>query len=373
MSGPGRERIASRARTRSRRPSTLASPAAPRADGGCAHGPTIPRAPGRPALLAVAAAPVAARNENAVNAFDVTVLQSDASDASLVNGWGIVSGPTTPWWVSNEGTDTSTLYNAAGAKQALTVGVAGGPTGVVFNGGTSFPVTAGGTNVARFIFADAQRHHPGRGLAARPPRSSGQRRPNGVLHRPDDRHGRHAPYLYAADFANGRVDVYDGAFALQDVGGAFIDPSAPRGYDPFGIQERAHDLRRLRVPGPPATSRSGDGLGVVSAFGTDGSFRAASRPAERSTRRGASRSPGELGRFAGHLLVGNFGDGRINAFPPDARRLGGPRPPQDREPPPLVIDGLWGISFGKGAPTTGRPRACSSPPDLRRRPAGRSG
>src|SRR5262245_43754398 len=80
------------------------------------------------ALAALLATPVVATSPSAVNAFHVTVLQSDASDANLVNGWGIVSGPTTPWWVVNNGTDTSTLYNAAGAKVALTVAVAGEPT-----------------------------------------------------------------------------------------------------------------------------------------------------------------------------------------------------------------------------------------------------
>src|ERR1044072_7869863 len=68
-----------------------------------------------------------------------------AKDASLVNGWGLVAGPTTPWWTSNNGTGTSTLYSGAGAKQALTVTVAGAPTGTVFNGVASdFAVSAAG-------------------------------------------------------------------------------------------------------------------------------------------------------------------------------------------------------------------------------------
>jgi hypothetical protein len=77
------------------------------------------------------------------------------ADASLVNAWGLSAGPTTPWWSSNNGTNTSTLYNASGAKQALTVSVPGGPTGTVFNGSaTDFVVSQGGkSGAARSLFA----------------------------------------------------------------------------------------------------------------------------------------------------------------------------------------------------------------------------
>src|SRR5436305_2529535 len=96
------------------------------------------------------------------NWFNVYPLISDTAggtalraDASLVNGWGRSAGPTTPWWTSNNGTNTSTLYNGVGAKQALTVAVPGGPTGTVFNGdGTAFVVSSGGkSGAARFLFA----------------------------------------------------------------------------------------------------------------------------------------------------------------------------------------------------------------------------
>ncbi len=143
------------------------------------------------ALVAIAATPVVAKNPNAVNAYRVSVLQSNATDASLVNGWGIVSGPATPWWVSNNGTDTSTLYNGTtGAKIALTVAVAGGPTGVVFNGASAFPVTPGGTNFARFIFAtlDGTVQAWTGGLTASVVRAHGARRRQ--LHRARHRHGR---------------------------------------------------------------------------------------------------------------------------------------------------------------------------------------
>ena len=105
------------------------------------------------------AAPVGARVQD--NVFTVNNLVADTSgtapvtDASLVNGWGLSAGPTTPWWTSNNGTNTSTLYSGSGAKAALTVSVPGGPTGTVFNGNAAdFAVTQNGkTGAARFLFS----------------------------------------------------------------------------------------------------------------------------------------------------------------------------------------------------------------------------
>ena len=91
------------------------------------------------AVLAVLAGGAGARATDDI--FSVHALVSDGAahaapgtDASLVNGWGLSAGPTTPWWAANNGTNTSTLYSGVGAKAALTVAVAGGPTGTVFNG-----------------------------------------------------------------------------------------------------------------------------------------------------------------------------------------------------------------------------------------------
>jgi uncharacterized protein (TIGR03118 family) len=111
------------------------------------------------ATAAVVVAAAGARSQTAI--FTVHNLVSDtgtsgtATDASLVNGWGLTAGPTTPWWSSNNKTNTSTLYNGAGAKQALTVAVPGGPTGTVFNGNTAdFSISESGkSGAARFLFA----------------------------------------------------------------------------------------------------------------------------------------------------------------------------------------------------------------------------
>src|SRR5215470_16120505 len=108
------------------------------------------------ALLALGAAAAAvagtANGRTAAGIFNVHALVSDsggtaapATDSSLVNGWGLSAGPTTPWWTSNNGTNTSTLYSGVGSKAALTVTVAGAPTGTVFNGNANdFAVTQNG-------------------------------------------------------------------------------------------------------------------------------------------------------------------------------------------------------------------------------------
>src|SRR2546421_742913 len=113
-------------------------------------------------VAALLAATAAARVQAGPDIFTTHSLVSDdastpaaATDASLVNGWGLSAGPTTPWWASNNGTNASTLYSGAGAKVALTVAVAGGPTGTVFNGNAAdFAVSQNGkSGPARFLFA----------------------------------------------------------------------------------------------------------------------------------------------------------------------------------------------------------------------------
>src|SRR5580765_1972568 len=158
-----------------------------------------------------------------------------AKDASLVNGWGLSVGPTTPWWTSNNGTNTSTLYSGAGTKAALTVAVPGGPTGTVFNASsTDFVVSqAGKSAAARFLFATE-----GGTIMGWSPTVNGTVAVTGA-----DRSAGGAIYkglaiandhLYATDFHNGRVDVFDQSFNL--VTGGFTDPKIPAGFAPFGIQ-----------------------------------------------------------------------------------------------------------------------------------------
>ncbi len=315
-------------------------------------------------LLLVGVAPVAARNINSENAFVVTKLQSDVpgaalnTDPDLVNGWGIVAGPTTPWWVADNGTHKSTLYNGnSGAKVTqLIVDVAGAdnqpadPTGIVFNGvGTDFllnPTVS--TSGARFIFDGEDGAISGwaGGSASTVEFTSS----NGAIYKGlaiGTANGHQ--YLYANDFHNDHVDVIDASWHEQHWAGAFVDPGIPSGFAPFGIQNIAGHLfvTYAKQDADRHDEVDGAGLGYVSEFNTDGSFvgRVASR-GSLDAPWGLAWAPNDWERFGGHLLVGNFGNGRINAFRPTSSGWEDRGHLKDSSHHPIVIDGLWGIGFG---------------------------
>jgi uncharacterized protein (TIGR03118 family) len=311
------------------------------------------------ALLAVVATPVTAANVNSQNAFVVTALQTNETDSDLVNGWGIVAGPTTPWWVSDNGTNRSTLYNGnTGAKvTAVIVDIAGTagprtgrPTGIVFNG-TPTDFILSGTTAARFIFAseDGTVSGWGGGTTSTVKYTS----PDGGIYKglAIGKVGS-AGYLYAADFHNGRVDVLNSAWQLQSWAGAFVDPGIPAGFAPFGIQNLNGEIfvTYAKQDADAEDEIAGPGLGYVSAFGTDGSFhgRVASG-GDLNAPWGLAWAPASWERFGGHLLVGNFGDGRINGYRPTASGWEARGHLKDANHHPIVIDGLWGIGFGNNA------------------------
>ncbi len=331
--------------------------------------------------LMVGAAPVAADggrhdsgsgHHHARNAYVVTNLVSDGSvaaahvDPNLVNGWGITAGPTTPWWVSDNGMDRSTLYDGTGAAKPIVVSVAGGPTGDVFNGTPDFVVSAGGASApARFLFATEGGTIQGWNPGVPPPATSmmatvGADRSNvGAVYKglAIGQVGS-ANFLYATDFHNGRVDVFNGTFALQSWAGAFTDPHLPAGYAPFGIQNLGGRLFVTFAKQDAAAHDEvdGAGFGFVDVFGTDGTFqgRVATRD-DLNAPWGLAWAPAGFGRFSGDLLVGNFGDGRINAFAWDGHEWEGRGTLKGMNHRPITIDGLWGIGFGNGSgsgPTT---------------------
>lgn len=315
-------------------------------------------------LLMAGAIPATAANVNSDNAFVVHNLQSDVVgaadhvDADLVNGWGIVASPTSPWWVSDNGTNRSTLYNGnTGAKVPLTVDIAGAagartgrPTGIVFNGSTTdFLVTSGaGTSNARFIFDSEDGTVSG--WNGGPTSIVKFTTSNGAIYKglAIGSVGT-ANYLYAADFHNAHVDVLNSAWALQTWAGAFVDPGIPAGFAPFGIQNIAGRIyvTYAKQDADAEDEIAGPGLGYVSVFGTDGSFQGrVASGGDLNAPWGLAWAPASWERFGDHLLVGNFGDGRINGY----RWAGGGWEARghlkgtDRRP--IAIDGLWGIGFG---------------------------
>jgi uncharacterized protein (TIGR03118 family) len=290
---------------------------------------------------------------------------ADTTDPNLVNAWGLTAGPTTPWWVADNGTDLSTLYTAAGAKVALEVQVGGGPTGAVFNGTTSFVVTNGtASGPALFLFASEDGAIRGWNPAVPPPPPSHQaqvavdRSSVGAIYKglaigstPSS-----GPLLYATDFHNGRVDVFDGSFNLVSTPGAFTDPGLPTGYAPFGIQSIGTQVfvTYAKQDADREDEIGGQSLGFVDVFDMSGAFqgRVATR-GQLNAPWGLALAPDSFGRFAGDLLVGNFGDGEIHAFQLEDGTWvprGALRGTDGRR---IAIDGLWALEFGNGAPNNG--------------------
>lgn len=272
------------------------------------------------------------------------------TDPQLVNPWGISFGPTSPFWISDNRTDVTTLYNGAGVKQGLVVTIPGGPTGQVFNGTGAFGLAVGGN--ARFIFATESGK-----IAAWAP-AAGTASLVVV-----DNSGSGAAYtglaiagsgatarLYAANFAAGRVDVFDGSFAPV-LGGAFLDPALPAGYSPFNVQTIGGEIYVTYALVDPITHEetAGPGLGFVNVFDQSGTLvrRAVSQGALNAPW-GVTLAPASFGGFGGSLLVGNFGDGTINAFDPITGALRGTL--LNALGAPLVNEGLWAITFGNGGP-----------------------
>ena len=317
-------------------------------------------------VAATAAAPGSApksANHMDDNAYRVKNLVSDVPgwaanvDPHLVNAWGLAASPTSPWWVADNGTNVSTLYAGDGTKIPLTVRVGGAPTGAVFNGGTDFVVHHGGFS-GPSVFLFATEGGTIRGWNPGVPTPSPSTRSFTVV----NRHGKGAVFkglaiisgpqgdlLYATDFINGRVDVFDGSFH-QVMRGSFVDPHMPDGYAPFGIQAVRNKVFVTFAKQDGDDEADGPGLGYVDMFSMRGRFlaRVASRH-ELNAPWGLAWAPANFGRFGGDLLVGNFGDGKIHAYGwgPHGFWLDGTL--QRPNGHAIPIDGLWAIAFGNGA------------------------
>jgi uncharacterized protein (TIGR03118 family) len=343
------------------------------------------------ALLAcaVAVGTAAASSRDGKNAYVAHNLVSDQAgvadhmDANLVNAWGLAAGPSTPWWVADNGADVATVYHADGSATSTVVQVPHAPTGEVFNGSSSFAVTMGGSSApALFLFATEE----GKILGWNPTVSSSQ----AVV--AVDRSGEGAVFkglaigsaggsdrLYATDFHNGRVDVFDGSFNQLTMPGAFSDPSVPSGFAPFGIQTIDGNVFVTYAKQDAAAHDdvAGPGLGVVDEFDANGTLIArVAAHGQLNSPWGLALAPESFGRFGGDLLVGNFGDGRINAFAPNqgegdhhghhhghgkGNGEGGQHGQfefagqlRDSSGTPITIDGLWSLQFGHGSANNGQ-------------------
>ena len=300
--------------------------------------------------------------------YAVTNLVSDGTipaahtDPNLVNAWGLTATSSSPWWVANNETETSTLYNGDGVAQfgatPLVVSVPGNPTGAVANPTGDFVVSAGGASgPARFIFATESGTIRGWNPGVPPPPLSTQ------TEKVVDNSAAGSVYkglatgsvggnnfLYANDFVNGTIDVFDKNFAPVDM--PFVDPELPAGYGPFGIQNiGGHFFVTYAKQSGGTDEVGGQGLGFVDEFATDGTFiaRVATR-GQLNAPWGLAMAPSNFGRFSGDLLVGNFGDGTINAYDLQEDGTWAPRGQlRTADHKPVFIDGLWGLGFGNGS------------------------
>ena len=324
-------------------------------------------------LLAVAAVPILGGVHPAAAQFYVQhnlvsdgAVPADHPDPNMVNAWGLVSSATSPWWISDNGTGRSTLYNVGTGTIPLIVTVPGAmgqqgtPTGLVRNGGTGFVVNNGaGTSRASFIFAGEDGTISGfRGVPVviAVPNSTGAVYKGLAIDSITA-----GKFLYATDFHNGRVDVFDGNFAPVHTPGAFVDPQLQKGFAPFGIQAiQIGNQTQIFVTYAQQDAAAhddvpGQGLGIVSRFGTDGTFlgRVATR-GQLNAPWGLALAPANFGQFGGDLLVGNFGNGQILAYKmqPDGtfEFIDFLKVKNNQR---IVIDGLWALEFGSGGPANG--------------------
>jgi uncharacterized protein (TIGR03118 family) len=295
------------------------------------------------------------------------------TDPDLVNAWGLSASPGTdqapgsPLWVSDNGTDKTTLYQSGTAtsvtKNALVVKItSGAPTGQVFNADASGFVVrdaAGHSGPARFIFASENGGidgwNPAVGATGAGPstvtevavRNGANAVYKGLaIAQASDGH----TYLYAANFRSGRVEAYDDTFTpVQLPGGLFVDPRMPARYAPFNVEELGGRLYVSYARQDPLLKDdvAGRGHGFVDVFSNDGAFiRRLVTRGQLDSPWGLALAPAGFGGFGGALLVGNFGNGHINAYnPATGKHLGQLRRSNGR---PIVIDGLWALRFGNG-------------------------
>ena len=294
---------------------------------------------------------------------DSAAITAENTDANLINAWGIAFNPYGFVWVADNGTGKATLYDGDGKLQPLVVTVpppagstvAGNPTGLVFYGGSGFVVSKGkAAGPSRFIFASEDG-----GIAGWAPnvdftnaiRMVERSGPDGAIYKGlAIGAGGQGALLYAADFHNGRVDVFDSAFKPVTLPGKpFHDPHLPVGYAPFGIQAINGDLyvTYAKQNEERKDDVAGRGFGYLDVYDPNGKLlrRVVSRGALNAPW-GLALAPASFGRFANRLLVGNFGDGTINAYDLASGRFVGRL--KDTKRRPIRIDGLWGIAFGNG-------------------------
>jgi uncharacterized protein (TIGR03118 family) len=285
------------------------------------------------------------------------------TDPNLVNAWGIASSPSGPLWIANNGTGTSTVYRGNGTALPLVVTIpfgaantdqSGVPTGVVFNGTGEFMVTENSVSgSAVFLFAGEDGTISGwnptvDATNAVLPASADLSATGAVFKGLALGATDSGNFVYATDFHDGFVQVFDSTFTPTTT---FTDTTLTAlGFAPFGIANIGGNLyvTFAMQDADKHDDVAGPGFGYIDEFDTSGNLiRQFAAQGTLNSPWGMAVAPGNFGTFSGALLVGNFGDGRINAFDLDTGAfLGQMKGPNGKTP--LAIDGLWGLHFGNG-------------------------
>lgn len=296
-------------------------------------------------------------------------------DANLQNPWGIAIATGLPFWIADNNSNLATLYSGTGAVEtqevtgsaatgiaipASAAGVQANPTGQVYNGSGSFLIgTNKGQETALFLFAGEGGTIAGwasdSGSAAVTAYDDGVT--NGANHAVYKGLAlgtvNGATFLYATDLHNNKIDVFDTNFAKPaDMQAKFVDPTIPQGFVPFGISAVGNQLYVTYAMQDTAKHDEvpGAGLGYVDAFDFSGNFvsRFASAGALNAPW-GIAVAPSGFGSVAGDVLIGNFGDGKINIFKPNGTQLAtSVAPLAGSNGQPFAFQGLWSLVFGNG-------------------------
>ncbi|MEP6849904.1 MAG: TIGR03118 family protein [Acidobacteriota bacterium] len=314
-------------------------------------------------LLVCAVAQLSAQQYQQTNLVSDVPGMAASTDANLVNPWGLVSSSTSPWWVSDNGTGLSTLYNGAGVKQSLTVTVAkppmdpdpATPTGVVFNGSSDFQLVSGvPTTAARFIFVTEDGTVSGWNPSVNPANSFLKVDNSGlaVYKGATIAQAGGVNFLYVANFFSGSVDVFNTNFAPASLpSGAFTDPNIPAGFAPFNVQNIGGNIFVAFAKQDPDKHDevAGRKLGFVDAFDANGTLlqRFDNGPWMNAPWGLALAPASGFGKASGEVLVGMFGSGQVATFDAATGEFEGLL--RGRRGRPIEIDGLWALRFGNGA------------------------
>ncbi len=303
------------------------------------------------------------------------------TDPNLVNAWGLAFRPDSPFWVADNGTGVSTLYDPDGTPRSLVVtipppegsppGTVSAPTGLVDNEGSGFVVTENGkSGPARFIWVTEDGTIAGWNPDVNPTVAviMVDNSPEEAIYKGVtiyQKPGTGEQTLYATDFHNNKIDVFDSEFQPVTLpAGAFTDPTLPAGYAPFNVKalnNRIYVTYALQdenaeddVPGP--------GHGFVDIFKPDGDFvRRLISQGPLDSPWGMALVPGGFKQLSSALLIGNFGDGHITAVNPNSGAVLGQLTDVDGNP--IVIDGLWSLLFRGATDTPNRGQSGSQAHD----------